>query len=340
MTKIIVDGFGGDNAPDEVLKGCRQAADQWDIQVILSGDEQALRRSAQKLGISLDGMEFLQASQVLTMEDDPADIRRAKSDSSMAVGLKALAQGKGDAFVSGGNTGALAMGATLYVKRMKGVKRAALGTVIPCDKGCYLLLDAGANAECRPDMLAQFGVMGSVYMERVMGVKDPGVALVNVGTEEHKGTPMHREAYELLSHAPIRFLGNIEAREIPQGGADVCVCDGFTGNVILKLTEGLAQFLMGKIKGVFLRSTLTKLAALLLKEGLQDLKKQMDYTEYGGAPLMGIAKPVIKAHGSSNAKAIKNALRQAKQYVESGAGEEIQARLNQLEQQADSPANV
>lgn len=327
MSKIIVDGFGGDSAPAEVLKGCRLAVDELKAQILLTGDEEKLRAAARELGVSLDGIEILHAPDVITMEDDPTDIRRAKKESSMAVGLRALAEGKGDAFVSGGNTGALAVGATLYVKRMAGVKRAALATVVPCDGGCYLLLDAGANAECRPEMLAQFGVMGSVYMERVQGVKNPRVGLVNVGVEEHKGGETQRAAYQLLKQAPVNFVGNVEARDIPAGAADVCVCDGFTGNVILKLTEGLASSLMGKIKGLFLASPLTKLAALTLKSGIKELKAQMDYSEYGGAPLMGIARPVIKAHGSSNAKAFKNAIRQAMRFVESGAGEEIQRQL-------------
>ncbi len=329
MSKVIVDGFGGDNAPAEVLKGCRMAMDELGAGILLVGDEGKLRAAAQETGVSLEGMELLHAPDVLTMEDDPTDIRRAKRESSMAVGLRALAEGKGDAFVSGGNTGALAVGATLYVKRMAGVKRAALATAVPCDGGCYLLLDAGANAECRPEMLAQFGVMGSVYMERVMGIQKPRVGLVNVGAEEHKGGETQRAAYQLLKEAPVHFVGNVEARDIPAGAADVCVCDGFTGNVVLKLTEGLAQSLMGKVKGLFLASPVTKLAALALRGGIRELKTQMDYSEYGGAPLMGIARPVIKAHGSSNAKAFKNAIRQAVTFVESGANGEMERQLAQ-----------
>lgn len=246
----------------------------------------------------------------------------------MVVGLRMLADGRGDAFVSAGSTGALLAGATLIVKRLKGVKRPAIGTVIPGAKQPYLLLDSGANVECRPEMLSAFATMGSVYMEKVMGRANPSVGLVNNGAEETKGTPAYVEAHRLLKdNKNVRFAGNIEPKDVPQGNVDVVVCDGFTGNVILKLTEGLAKMLVGEIKNVFLANLKSKLAYLMVKGGMKEFKKKMDADEHGGALMMGVAKPVIKAHGSSNAKAFKNAVRQAKLCVESGAVESMREKL-------------
>ena len=251
------------------------------------------------------------------MCDEPTAAIRHKKDSSMVVGMRMLAAGEGDAFVSAGSTGALLAGATLIVKRLKGVKRPAIGTVIPGANHPFLLLDSGANVECRPEMLDAFATMGTVYMEKVLGVKQPKVALVNNGAEETKGTPTYVTAHALLKqNSNIQFVGNVEPKDIPQGDVDVVVCDGFTGNVILKLTEGLAKMLVGQIKGVFLKNALTKLAFLFVKDGMKDFKKKLDADEYGGALMMGVQHPVIKAHGSSNAKAFKNAIRQAKACVE------------------------
>ena len=246
----------------------------------------------------------------------------------MALGLRLLSYGKGDALLSAGSTGALVVGASLIVKRMKGVKRAVLGTVIPAREGAYLLVDAGANADCRPEMLVQFGMMGSIYMNRIMGVESPRVGLVNVGAEETKGTPTYVEAHGLLKANPaIRFVGNIEPRDVPTGNADVVVCDGFTGNVILKLTEGLAKFFTGELKKIFKRNAATMAAALIVKGGVQEFKAKLDADEYGGAPPLGISKVVIKAHGSSGAKAIKNAVRQAKICCENGMVDAIRENI-------------
>lgn len=325
--KIIVDGYGGDNAPLEVIKGCRMAADEYGVEIVLVGRESGLREEAQKAGISLSGITILNADDVITMEDKPRDVIKAKSGSSMAVGLKTLAAGGGDAFVSAGNTGALVMGTMFIVKAIEGIKRMALAPIMPSDKGCYMMIDGGANLECRPDMLLQFGIMGSIYMNKILHVDSPRVGLVNVGTEPTKGTQLQHDAYALLKESRCNFIGNIEGRDIPMGVCDVAVADGFTGNIILKITEGVGLSFASNFKDILMRNALTKVAALTLKAGLHDFKKKIDYSEYGGAPLMGAAKPVIKAHGSSNAKAFKNAVRQAIAFVSEGVIDEIRGSI-------------
>mgnify|MGYP000106809543 CR=1 FL=1 len=315
--KIILDAMGGDNAPAEILKGAAAATAAWpDVEILAVGDAEKIAACVKENAIEMKNIEIVNATEVIEMCDEPAKAVRAKKDSSMVVGLRMLAEGKGDAFVSAGSTGALHVGASLIVRTVKGVKRPALATVIP-GKTPFLLLDCGANVECRPEMLAAFAVMGSCYVNKVEGRQNPTVALANNGAEESKGTPMLREAHQLLKATPgIRFVGNIEPRDVPNGDVDVVVCDGFTGNVILKLTEGVAKMLLGMLKQMFLANLGGKLAYLLLKGGVSDLKHQMDSEEYGGAPFLGAKQPVIKAHGSSKAKGIKNAIRQAKICVE------------------------
>lgn len=315
--KIILDAMGGDNAPAEILKGAAAATAAWpDVEILAVGDAEKIAACVKENAIEMKNIEIVNATEVIEMCDEPARAVRSKKDSSMVVGLRMLAEGRGDAFVSAGSTGALHVGASLIVRTVKGVKRPALATVIP-GKTPFLLLDCGANVECRPAMLEAFGVMGSVYMNKVMGLEQPRVALVNNGAEESKGTPVYVEAHQLLKHnKAIHFVGNIEPRDIPAGAADVVVADGFTGNVVLKLTEGLAKYFGAKLKEMFKKSLGTKLGYLLLKGGVADFKKGMDADEYGGAPLLGTRRPVIKAHGSSNARAIKNAIRQAKLCVE------------------------
>lgn len=321
--KIIVDAFGGDNAPLEILKGCADAVRELDIDILLTGDETIIRRVAEENAISLDRMEIAHTESVITMEDHAGEIMKSKSDSSMALGLKKLATGEGDAFISAGNSGALIVGATLIIKRIKGIKRVAFSPVIPKKEGFFMLIDSGANVDCKPEMLQQFGVMGSIYMNKVMGVKDPRVALANIGTEEHKGGELQHEAFQLLKNAPVNFVGNIEAREIPYDAGDVIVADGFTGNCILKLYEGVAMCMMGLIKDIFTKNLKNKIAASLILPDMKELKKHMDYNEYGGAPIMGASKPVFKAHGDSKAKTFKNALRLTKAYVEGNVVDEI-----------------
>ena len=267
---------------------------------------------------------------MIPVEADPTSLLKEYADSSMAVGMKALKNGEGDAFVSAGSTGALVVGASLIVKRLKGVRRVGLATVIPNANKFYLLMDAGANAECRPEMLAQFGVMGSVYMERLKGVKNPRVGLINIGAEETKGLELQLESYKLLQKAPVNFIGNVEARGLALGECDVAVCDGFVGNVALKMTEGLAKYFSNELKSMFMANIKTKIAALLMKDKISAFKKSMDYKEHGGAPLLGASQPVIKAHGSSDARAFKNAIRQAKECVENRVIEEMQNALHEL----------
>lgn len=325
---IIIDAMGGDNAPKEILLGAAAAVREYGVQITAVGRRRDIEACARENGIDMAGITVADASETIEMCDEPTAAIRGKKDSSMVVGLRMLAAGEGDAFVSAGSTGALLAGATLIVKRLRGVKRPAIGTVIPGAKQPYLLLDSGANVECRPEMLSAFATMGSVYMEKVMGRANPSVGLVNNGAEETKGTPAYVEAHRLLKYNKnIRFAGNVEPKDVPQGNVDVVVCDGFTGNVILKLTEGVAKMLVGEIKNVFMADLKSKLAYLMVKGGMKDFKKKLDADEYGGALMMGVTKPVIKAHGSSNAKAFKNAVRQAKLCVESGAVESMREKL-------------
>lgn len=319
--KIIVDAFGGDNAPGAILEGCAQASQELGIDIILSGSRAKILKAADELGLvnAVAAMEILDCDDVITMEDDPSSVIREKSKSSMAVGLQALAAGRGDAFASAGNSGALVMGSTMIVKRIKGIKRVTFAPVMPKKEGFFMLADGGANVDCRAGMLLQFAQMATAYMEHVMQVKNPRVGLVNVGEEKHKGDELRLEAYRLMEQAPdIRFVGNIEGRDIPLDGADIVIADGFTGNVILKLYEGVAEMLMGKIKGVFTKSFKNKLAAAAVMGDIKELKKSMDYHEHGGAPIMGAAKPVFKIHGSADARTVQGALRLTKNYVESG----------------------
>ncbi|MBQ4100671.1 MAG: phosphate acyltransferase PlsX [Oscillospiraceae bacterium] len=328
--KIIVDGFGGDNAPLEVLKGCRLAADEYNVEIIITGKEDVLLQTAKENNISLDNIKIANAPDVITMHDAPTDVLKVKANSSLSVGMRMLANGEGDAIVSAGNTGAVAVGATSIVKRIKGIKRGALAPVIPNDEGRYMLIDSGANVECRPEMLVQFGIMGSIYMNKIMNVQNPRVGLANIGVEETKGTDLQIEAYSRLKQAPINFVGNAEIRDIPLGGFDVIVADGFTGNVILKHTEGLAKALLNNIKAIMMKNIATKLAAAILKPGLYEFKKKMDYKETGGAIFIGVTKPVIKAHGSSDAKAFKNAIRQAILCCENNVCEEISQTIKAM----------
>ena len=328
--KIIVDGFGGDNAPLAVLQGCELAVREYGVDLIVTGDEEILRKTAREHNISLERITLYHAPGVIGMGDEPTALLKEKSDCSMAVAFKLLKEGAGDAFVSGGSTGAIVVGANFIVKRIKGIKRAGLATVIPTIAGCYMLMDAGATLDCKPETLTHFGMMGSIYMNKIMGIEKPRVGLVNVGTEDTKGSELQQGAFSLMKTAPINFIGNIEARDIPAGVADVAVADGFTGNVILKLTEGLGSMFSKKIKGMFLEGLGGKLSALMMMGKIKDFKKSMDYTEYGGAPLLGVVKPVIKAHGSSNPKAFKNAIRQARDFAERNLIGEIEAAVQQM----------
>lgn len=326
MAKIIVDAFGGDNAPLEVVKGAALAVKELGVQIILTGNEEKIKKCAEENEISLDGIETAHTEEVFDIHEEPKEIIKSGKNTSMALGMQLLADGKGDAFVSAGSTGALVMGATFIVKRIKGIKRVAPSPILPADKGSFILLDAGANTECRPEMLVQFAVMGSAYMEKVIGISKPKVALLNIGGEETKGRELEIETYKQLSVSGLNFVGNIEARDLPKGECQVVVTDGFTGNIVLKLYEGMGSFFSKKMKWIF--SGAGALGALFSLGKINLFKKQMDYRETGGSALMGVKKPVIKAHGSSDAKAFFNAIRQAKKCVDGKVIESIEKYVN------------
>ncbi|MCM1271113.1 MAG: phosphate acyltransferase PlsX [Ruminococcus flavefaciens] len=326
--KVIVDAFGGDNAPLEVLKGCARAVSELGVNIILTGSSEKIKKCAADNGISLSGIEIEHTDDVFDIHEEPKEITRSGKNTSMALGLSLLAEGKGDAFVSAGSTGALVMGATFIVKRIKGIKRIAPSPVMPADKGNFILTDAGANTECRPEMLVQFAVMGSAYMEKVMGIMEPKVALLNIGAEDTKGRELEIESYKLLQESGLNFVGNIEARDIPKGEVQVVVTDGFTGNIALKLYEGMGSFFGKKMKWIF--SGIGKIGAVFSLGKIKALRKQMDYKEVGGSALLGVKKPVIKAHGSSDATAFFNAVRQAKKCVESNVTGEIESYVSNI----------
>lgn len=329
--KIAVDAFGGDNAPLSVIRGAHDAAREYGVNIILTGDKDIIEKCAADNKIDLAGIEIRHTDSVFDMHDKPTDILKSKRGTSLGLAMDLVANGEADAFVSAGSTGAIMAGATFIVKRINGIERPAIGTVIPTMTDRKLLLmDAGANAECRPEMLRQFGIMASLYLENVEGIKDPEIGLLNIGTEDTKGGPLQIEAYKLLKESPVNFVGNIEARELPAGVCDAVISDGFTGNVVLKLYEGVASNMMKLIKRTLMSTFRSKIAALLAKKSLYSLKDKMNYDDIGGAPLLGVKKPVIKAHGSSNANAIKNAIKQAKRCAENDVAGKISADLQKI----------
>ncbi len=329
--RIIVDAFGGDNAPQEILKGCAEAVAEINgLKVILTGDKEKIQASAEACGISdaISKMEIINCPDVITMEDEPMSVLKEKKESSMAVGLRAVAEGKADAFASAGNSGALTVGATMIVKRIRGIKRVAFSPIMPKYDGFFMLTDVGANVDARPNILLQFAIMGSAYMEKVMGINNPRVGLANIGTEAHKGDELRIETYKLMSEScDINFIGNVEPRDMPFDGADVVITDGFTGNMLLKMFEGTAAALMDKIKTVLTSGLKNKIAAAMVYGDMKKLKKSVDYNEYGGAPIMGAAKPVFKIHGSAKAATVKNALKLTDSYAKSGITEIIMEAL-------------
>ncbi len=333
VMKIIIDAMGGDHAPGAVIEGCVEAVKSLGIQLILVGKEEEIKRELDRCNYIGKEIEIVHADQVIDGGEDPI-LAIKKKDSSMRVALSLLKEGKGDAVVSAGNTGALIAGSTILLKRIPGVRRAALAPIMPASKGCFILVDAGANSECTAGFLKQFAIMGSIYMESIMGIERPRVKLVNVGLEENKGPELVTQAHALLKELPIRYEGFIEGRDIPQGEADVVVCDGFTGNVILKFMEGMGITFADMMKQMFLKNLCTKMAAFAVKDGIRSFKKTMDYTEYGGAPVLGVSKPVIKAHGSSNGKAFYHAIRQAKKLTENRLVDVIAENIQQYGMEA------
>ena len=336
--KIILDAMGGDHAPEAPVLGAVQAVKDFGAQVTLVGRGEEILEALRKNGIHdlPAGMEIANAEEVVDMHDDPANVIRKKKNSSMVIGLKMVADGEGDAFVSAGSTGALLSGATLVVKRVKGIRRAAMGPVMPNKAGGKtVILDCGANAECTAEFLLQFGLVGSLYAKKYLGVENPKVGLLNIGTEDSKGTPLQKEAYALLMDAKeqgvLNFVGNVEARDVPLGAVDVVVCDGFAGNVLLKTIEGTAMFMGSLMKNkIFKRSFMSKIGYLFCKKGVDEVMKMLDYREIGGTQFLGIKKPVIKAHGSSDALAFRNAIHQAMDAASCDIAEELEAGLRTL----------
>ena len=319
--RILVDAMSGDNAPLEILKGASVAAKEYkEHTIILVGDQNVISHVAVTNNIDISGFEIIHADTVITMEDNPICVVRDKKNSSMSVGLKALAHGEVDAFVSAGNTGALITGATIIVKRILGINRPAIASVIPLGNP-ILLMDSGANLTVTSDNICQFAFMGAKYMEKIYGLDRPRVGQLNNGAEYNKGNALQVESYQLLSESGLNFVGNVEGKEIPFDVCDVIVADGYTGNIFLKTVEGMGKFLLKTLKELLMSNIATKLSALTMDT--KELKKRFDASEHGGAPLLGISKPVIKAHGSSDANAIKNAVRQAIYFIESGVNDDI-----------------
>ena len=346
--RILIDAMGGDNAPKAPVLGAIEAVKLWHdnekMDVVLVGREEEILAAANEVGYAQlpAGIEIVHAPDVVDMHDDPANVCRKKKDSSMVVGLRLLSEGQTDAMISAGSTGALLSGATLIVKRVKGIRRAAMGPAMPNKAGGKtILLDCGANAECTPEFLLQFGIVGSMYAKKSFGIENPRVGLLNIGTEDTKGTPLQKEAYALLSDAHnkgiINFIGNIEARDTLLGEVDVVVCDGFSGNVLLKSIEGTAYFMGSLMKHkIFKRNFFSKIGYLFCKPGVDEVMKMMDYREIGGTQFLGIKKPVIKAHGSSDALAFCNAVGQAAFAAKEDFSNELETTLKQLtEDKAD-----
>ena len=337
--KIIVDAMGGDNAPHMIVQGALDAAGDFGADILLVGIGEEVLRVIDSIGLKEvpKGIEIINASEVIGMEDDAANAVRVKKDSSLAVSLQLLREGRGDAFVSAGNTGALLSGATLIVKRVRGIRRAALAPFLPnaCGGG-FILIDCGANVDCSPEYLLQFAFMGSYYAEDMLKIRSPRVALLNNGTERAKGTPLQIQAYELLEKAGlgghINFIGNMEAQEAMQGACDVLVCDGYTGNIMLKSIEGAASLIISELKSIYKKNLITKISALLIKKHIYALRAKLDPDTIGGTMLLGISKPVIKAHGKSNAAAIKSAVRQAMKAVETDSASRLQAGIESVQQ--------
>ena len=321
--KIILDAMGGDLAPEAPVMGAIEAAKTYGAEITLVGRGQEILEVLRKHGIENlpSGVEIAHADDVVDMHDDPARVIHQRKNSSMVIGLKMLAEGEGDAFVSAGSTGALLTGATLIVKRVKGIRRAAMAPSMPNKKGGKtVIVDCGANAECTPEFLLQFGIVGSAYAKNVLGIENPKVGLLNIGTEDSKGGELQKAASALLKQAGeeglLNFTGNVEARGVPLGEVDVVVCDGFSGNVLIKSIEGTAMFMGSMLKRIFKKNALTKVGYLLCSSGVKELIRMMDYREIGGTQFLGIKKPVIKAHGSSDALAFRNAVKQAMEAAE------------------------
>ncbi len=329
--RVIVDVMGGDRAPLELIKGAVDAAREIRESFVLVGNREQIEPLAAEHGLDLRRFDIVHTPQAVTMEDDSLCVMREKKNSSMAMGLHMLAEGRGDVFVSAGNTGALFTGATLIVRKVRGVGRAAIGSVLPAPQPC-MLLDTGANISVTPESLEQFAVMGSAYMRKVFGIDAPSVGLLNNGAEECKGTPLQLEANKRLrACSAINFMGNVEGNAVPFGVCNVVVTDGFTGNIFVKTMEGTGKLMLGLVKQMYTKNNLSKLSALLVKNSLAEIKKAYDPSEYGGSPFLGISRPVVKAHGSADAKSFESAIRNAVNYAASGVIYDIAAEAERFE---------
>lgn len=332
--RIVLDGMGGDNAPDAIIDGAVEAVKEMpdDSDIVIVGQEDVIKVSLIRAGYKGDKISIVNASEVITNDESPVRAIRRKKDSSIVKGIQMVKDGEGDCFVSAGSTGALLAGGLLILGKIDGVDRPSLATIYPViGSEPSLILDAGANAECRATNLREFGVMGSIYMEKVMGRKDPTVGLINIGTEEGKGTSLTKEAFKLLKESNINFIGNIESRELQNSAADVIVTDGFTGNAMIKLTEGIALMVLREMKKRFTSDIKSKMGALLLKNQLMGIKKEFNYSEYGGAPILGVKGVVLKSHGSSDAMAVKQTILKAMPFVENDVVGTIEDALAEIQ---------
>ncbi len=332
---IIIDAMGGDNAPQAIVQGAVDAQREFGVDIVLVGQPEAVQRCLADCGAADNAhITIHPASEVITMSDDPSTATRHKKDASMTVALNLLRDGKGDAVVSAGSTGALLTGATLIVRRVRGIRRAALAPVLPNGGAGVMLIDCGANVECTPEYLLQFAYMGSFYAERILGVKSPRVALLNVGAEDEKGDELRKQTNAQLRMAAeagrLNFIGNREGSDLLRGEVDVMVADGFAGNVMLKTVEGAAKFMFGSMRDIFYKNLKNKLAAAVIKKDLYAFKSTMDVNEIGGTALLGISRPVVKAHGSSDARAIRSAVRQAIAFAEAGVIQAIEENIDSM----------
>lgn len=330
--KIVIDGMGGDNAPKSNVEGAVNAIKEYNVDLIITGDKEILEKEFSNYEFDRSKLEIVHTTEIIGNEDKPVKAIRAKKDSSMVVALKMVKEGKADAIISAGSTGALLAGGLFVVGRIKGIDRPCLCPVLPnAKRGMTMIADGGANVDCKPRNLVDFAAMSNIYAKKVLGMDNPKIALANVGSEEGKGNDLVKKAYEELKNIDINFIGNVEARDIINAYTDIIVCDGFTGNILLKSAEGVAMSVMKLIKETLLSSTKGKIGAMFIKDDLKKLKSFMDYSEYGGAPLLGVNGGVIKAHGSSNSTAIKNAINQGIKFAKGNVVEDIKEFIKDME---------
>ena len=333
--RIIIDAMGGDNAPQAPVEAGCKASNELDVDIVFVGKEEILVKELNKYSYNKERVSIVNAEDVITNHEEPAKAVRSKKNSSIVVAANMLKNNEGDALLSMGNTGALLASGLLIVGRIKGVLRPALATLLPSAKGPKMLIDAGANTNCKSENLVQFAIMGSIYMKNVMSIASPTVGLMSNGEEEGKGDELTKETFPHLKNAPINFIGNIEGRDVMEGTADVVTCDGFVGNVILKTVEGMGSVVGNMVKDMFTKNISSKIGALFVMKSINAFKQSMDYREYGGAPLLGTKKPIIKGHGSSDAKAVYSAIKQAKKFVETNIIDEIIKNVSNMEEKSN-----